>query len=155
MTTIYALFKFIHVVGSIVWIGGVITLTIINSRLSKTGDLHVIRVAGEQSMFFGQRVIGPSTGITLLAGIVMLFVGRLGFPFWVAWGLVSMVASGAIGGGAVQKVGKQLGERMRNGAAGDVPTVVALRQRINRYGVINILILISAVWAMVFRPMLW
>ena len=35
MDTVYNLFKFLHIVGAIIWIGGVITASIYNARIAR------------------------------------------------------------------------------------------------------------------------
>src|ERR687890_293145 len=85
---------------------------------------------GQQSEAFGRTVIGPAMGIVLLAGLWM--AGQFGIPFtslWIVWGLVGWVVFILLG-------------------------VVALRQRISLLSWLNLLVLASVIWAMVFKPTL-
>lgn len=153
MTTLYTLFKFIHVVAAMVWLGGLVAVGVLNARIAREGNSAVMAALVRQSDAFGKSFIGPSMGVALVAGIVMMIVARLGFPFWIIWGIVAMVASGAIGGGAIRGTAARLGAVMAT-AARDDQQVVALQRRIALLNSLNILVLLSAVWMMVFRPTL-
>jgi hypothetical protein len=83
----------------------------------------------------------------------MVAVGRIGFPFWIIWGLLAMVISGAIGSSVLQRAGQELGRRLE-AVEPDDAAITSLQKRLDRFSMINILLLISAVWAMVFRPTL-
>ena len=151
MTMLYTVSKFLHILGAIVWIGGIVAVSILNARLVRDEDPVVIAPLARQSAFFGKSVLGPAAGVTLAAGIVMLAVAGIGFPLWIIWGLVVMFLSGAIGSNVLQPASTRLGRHIES-ADPDVAAIELLRQRIVRFSAINILLLISAVWAMVFRP---
>ena len=153
MALIYILSKFLHIVGAILWIGGVVAVSILNARLVRERDPALLGAMARQSAFFGKSVAGPAAGVTLIAGIVMVAVGRIGFPFWIIWGLLAMVISGAIGSSVLQRAGQELGRRLE-AVEPDDAAITSLQKRLDRFSMINILLLISAVWAMVFRPTL-
>jgi uncharacterized membrane protein len=148
---LYLTFKFVHIVAAMIWFGGLVTLALLNMRLARSDD-RVLQIAFEkQTEFFGSRVIGAAAGITLLTGFGAMGVGRIGFPFWVIWGIVAMVASMVIGGRFINRAGV---ERARLLSLPDVELVdlEAARRSIVTLVVINFLILLSAVAVMVFKP---
>jgi len=151
---IYTLFKFLHVVGVIVWVGGVFTLNVLGGRLARERDPAAVAALSRQATFYGRSVLGPATGITLVAGVVAAGIGRISFAtLWIVWGLLAILLSGILGGTAIRRAGEQLSELAPTAPEGD-PQVAALRRRVLTLDWINLLLLFSAVGAMVFKPTL-
>lgn len=154
MPTVYTTFKFLHVAAVIVWIGGVLAVSILNARVSREQDASVMASLGQASRFFGGAVVGPAAGLTLVAGIVMVATGGLRFAtLWIAWGLAGMLVSSALGGTAIRRAGEALGESLRAGDT-DHRRTVSLQNRLRALNIINLLVLFSVVAAMVFKPTL-
>jgi uncharacterized membrane protein len=154
MDTIFLLLKYLHVLAAIVWIGGMVALTVLNGRLAATGDPAARAAFGRQSEWFGRNVIGPAMLVVLLAGLAA--AGRIGFPFsslWIVWGLVGFVVSILIGVVAVSRTAAQLGGVART-AGMDDPRAAELGRRLGILNWLNVLVLASVVYAMVFKPTL-
>src|SRR5262245_688756 len=83
----YLFFKVLHVAAAIVWIGGVMTLTILNARLERTQDEAAVRFLAGQGAFFGRSVVGPAAGVTLLAGVALVVLGGGNMALWTVWGM--------------------------------------------------------------------
>ncbi len=153
MDIVYNLFKFLHIVGAIVWIGGAITAAIINARVAREKDRTVLAAVARQSRFHGMVVLGPAAGLTLIAGIVMIAVSGLGVPFWIIWGFAMIIVSVALGATVIRRAGEELSEVAATAEPG-APHLIALQRRLATLNIINVLLLLSAVWAMVFKPTL-
>lgn len=153
MFTLYNALKFLHVCAVIVWVGGVVTLVVVNARLARERDGAALQLLSRQGEFLGKALIGPGALITLLAGGTLVWRMGIGMPLWVVWGLIGFLASMAIGAGLLQRAGRELAELAVSGKA-DPARMDRVRRRISTLGVINILVLLSTVWAMVFKPML-
>lgn len=154
MDTAYLLLKFLHVLGAITWIGGLLGLVVLNARMAREGDGATLASLGRQSEFFGRSVLGPAMAVTLLAGFATAGVAR--FPFstlWIVWGMVGFVLSIVIGVIAVQRASGNLSEIART-AGPDDPRLPSARDRLVTLNVLNLLLLVSIVWAMVFKPTL-
>lgn len=152
MDSLYLLLKFLHVAGVIVWLGGMTALLVLNARISRGGDMAVVAAMGRQSEAFGRTVVGPAMGLTLLAGLATAGVARFSFGLsWIVWGLIGFILSIAIGVIAVQRAAGELGELAQTAPPGD-PRLGALRNRLLWLNTINLLVLASVVWAMVFKP---
>jgi uncharacterized membrane protein len=149
----YNLFEFLHIAAAMVWLGGLVTMTILNARLGSGADSAALTAITNYSRFFSTRVVGPAAGVTLLAGIILIFIGGVGLPLWVIWGLAMMGASMALGGTLFRRAGEELSERVRTAEQGD-SRVIELRRHLRNLNIINLLLLFSAVWAMVFKPTL-
>ncbi len=154
MPTLYLLLKFVHVASVIVWLGGMFALVVFNARLARVGDMALVAAMGRQTEAFGRTVIGPAMGLTLLAGLATAGVARFSFGApWIVWGLVGFILSIAIGVIAVQRAAGELGA-LAQSAPPDDPRLGALRSRLLWLNAINLLVLASVVWAMVFKPSL-
>jgi uncharacterized membrane protein len=154
MDSLYLWLKFVHVAAVVVWVGGVVALTVLNARLGRAGDPAAAAAMGQQSEAFGRTVIGPAMGVALLAGLWM--AGQFGIPFtalWIVWGLVGFVGFFVLGVVATGRAATELGTLARTAGSAD-PRVGALQQRLGLLGALNLLLLASAIWAMVFKPTL-
>jgi len=152
VNTTYLLFKFLHVAAVIVWLGGLLTVGLMNARAARSGDRGVLAHLVHLSAWHGTRVIAPAAVLTLVAGMVMLMVSPYGFrEAWVIWGLAALVVAILLGAVLQQRAGAELEKRLDAGTRGD-ERIGVLQRRLARLNVINLLILLSAVWAMVFKP---
>jgi uncharacterized membrane protein len=152
--TVYNLFEFLHIAAVIVWIGGIVTLSIINARLAREQDRAALVALSRQSGFYGRAILGPAAGITLITGIVMVVVLGLGFgSLWIIWGLVGIFGSLVLGAALIRRATVELSELAPTAAPND-PRVIALQRRLATLNTINLLLLLSVVWAMVFKPTL-
>jgi hypothetical protein len=106
-----------------------------------------------QSIFHGMVVLGPAAGLTLIAGIVMIAVSGLGLPLWVIWGFGAIIMSVALGATLIRRANQELGEVAAAAEAGQA-RLRGLQRRLLTLNIINVLVLLSAVAAMVFKPAL-
>jgi uncharacterized membrane protein len=144
----------VHVTAAVVSVGGFLTLTVLNARIARAGEPAAAAALGQQSEVFGRTVLGPAMGILLIAGVWM--AGQFGIPFtdlWIVWGLIGFVAFILLGVVALGRTGAELGALARTAGPND-PRVAALRQRIAVLGWLSLLVLLSVIWAMVFKPTL-
>jgi uncharacterized membrane protein len=90
----YAVYKLIHVVAAVVWVGGgaiLVALAIITERES---DPKALASLGRKIELLAQRVFIPSALVVLLFGILMMVDGDLPWDeFWVVAGLVGFAAT--------------------------------------------------------------
>jgi len=151
---LYSALKFLHVASVIVWVGGVITLTFLNMRLARTRDEGTLAALASASEFYGRAVIGPATGLTLLAGIASaLSVGLPLSALWIIWGFAAILLSLALGATLIRITAQQLGALAAT-ANSATAQVAALQRRLMGLNIINIVLLLSAVWAMIAKPTL-
>ena len=149
---LYTILKFVHVVSMAVWIGGMFMMLLLNRRFIAAGEVAIAQAIGRQGAFLSTRVFLPAVLTTLVTGIGMVQVGKLSFTItWIVWGMVALVASMIIGavftGGAARKLAARA-------AAGQVTAseMAAAQRRILMFAIINILLLLSTIWAMVAKP---
>ncbi|HET9949934.1 MAG TPA: DUF2269 family protein [Longimicrobiales bacterium] len=151
MFTWYRLFTFVHIMAAILWIGGATIMAALSARLARVGEHSALQVVARQNEFVGRALLGPAALITLLAGLALMGLSRLGLPLWMAWGLAGALGSMALGGGYLAVTGRKLAEEARSEQP-DRGRMAALQRRLSIGTVLNIALLVSVVWAMVFKP---
>jgi hypothetical protein len=83
----------------------------------------------------------------------MIAISGLGVPFWIIWGFAAIILSVALGATLIRRVGEELSE-LAQAAEADEPRLMVVQRRLATLNAINVLLLLSAVWAMVFKPTL-
>jgi uncharacterized membrane protein len=152
--TTYNVLKFLHVAAVIVAVGGVVALSVINARLGREGDRAVLASVARQSVFYGKVVITPAAIVILIAGIVMVLHAGMSFgAFWITWGFIGLFGFALIGGVFVNRAGAELSALMSTGKPDD-PRVMILQRRLAALSVLELLLLLSVVWVMVFKSTL-
>lgn len=154
MLTLFTIAKFMHVLGAIAWIGGMLALIVFQARMASVREIAVLRAIWSTSAAFGQRVFGPAALITLISGIVATL--QIGYPFhalWITWGFVGIVLSLVVLFAATRPAGRRLAVLLGE-AEPAWDELRALQLRLVRIGLLNLAILTSVVWAMVAKPML-
>jgi uncharacterized membrane protein len=154
MDSLYLWLKFVHVVAAVVSVGGFLALTVLNARIARAGEPAAAAAMGQQSEVFGRTVLGPAMGILVIAGVWM--AGQFGIPLsdlWIVWGLVGVMLFVLLGVVGLGRTGAALGEVARTAGVND-PRLGVLRQRMSLLGWLSLLVLVSVIWAMVFKPTL-
>jgi len=148
----YNLFKLLHIVAAMVWVGGTLALVVINSRLSRSQNRAAMEGMAQQADFYGRMVLGPAAGITLIAGILTAVLGHIRFnAIWIIWGVAGLAASLVLGAVFIRRTNVEI-SKLAAAATGDQQQLVALRRRLGTLYLINLVLLLSVVSAMVFKP---
>lgn len=152
MFSLYFILKFIHVASVVAWIGAILSLNITAIRATRTSDPAVLKVLLDSITFTGQRVIGPGSGIALLAGIGMVIQAKIGFMTpWVMWGMAGMLFHFIIGPTVLRKNGMELG-RIAAMPTVDQAALERVRNKQKTIAVVYLLVMLSVIWAMVAKP---
>ena len=93
-----------------------------------------------------------SVVVTLITGVGMVQVNDIGFgTLWIVWGMVGLFVSLYIGavltGGTARKLAEQAARGEIDGAG-----IARVQRRIMMFGIINMLLLLTVIWAMVAKP---
>jgi uncharacterized membrane protein len=151
----YELFKFLHVVGAIVWIGSGIGLLMLNQQFIRARDHQGLLAIGHRTEALGTKLFAPASLVTVGAGIVMVATtDALGFgDLWILIGFAGLVLSGvaqlAVAAPAYARFQALVEEY------GPESEDVADAARGLRLGnVLDIGVLLVVVWAMVAKPTL-
>jgi uncharacterized membrane protein len=152
MITLYTLFKFLHVVSAITWIGGVTTLSILNFRLSRSGQPQAMQVLSSASNFYSRVVVGPAAALTLVAGIATALQMGVSFSsLWITWGFVGIFLSLILGLTFTRITTNKLSQLAKAESYQEMGTI---QNRLATLNLVDALLLLSVVAAMVFKPVL-
>ena len=154
MINLYSIFKFLHIVAVIVWLGSLFTTSVVTARVAREGNQSAMASLARQSEFLGRSVIGPAAALVLIAGVVMVIDGGIGFgTLWIAWGIGAVIVSMGLGGTALRRSGQELG-RLLASEGRDEDAVHSAQRRLRTLSMINVVVLLSTVWMMVVKPTL-
>jgi uncharacterized membrane protein len=97
-TTWYEVFKTIHVVAAITWLGGGLLITVLALRADRTGNDDELIGIGRQAEWASTRIFIPSALVVLVMGLVLMHKGQWGYDhFWTLFGLLAWGLSFVIG----------------------------------------------------------
>jgi uncharacterized membrane protein len=154
MFSLYLTLKFIHVAAVIFWIGGTTTMTIWTIRAGREREPTALAVTVRHAIFYAQRVVGPSSGVVLLAGIAMVISAKIPWgTLWIMWGLAGVLLHIILGVTVLRTNSERLAQLAGSGS----PDPVKLGQVLARQKTVTaiyVLIMLSVVWAMVAKPTL-
>lgn len=94
----YGVFKTIHVLGAVVWLGGGMLITILAFRADRAHNDDELIAIGRQAEWASTRIFIPAGLIVLLMGLILMHKGDWGYGhFWTLFGLAGWAASFVIG----------------------------------------------------------
>lgn len=149
----YDLFKFVHLLAAMIWVGSAVGLNIMFARVSRTGDRdHEARLTADAE-FFGRAVFNPAALVTLLAGVIMVLdADFIDFSqAWITIGFIGIIASMGVGHGILTPTARRL-SALVDGEGPEAPGADVLRNRLGMFSMLDLLILVIVVWAMVYKP---
>jgi uncharacterized membrane protein len=149
---LYSILKFVHIAGIAVWFGALFTLFTVNRLLVSRGEMAAASVVGRLGASLSTRLFLPAVIIVLITGIGMVQINELSFGLaWIVWGIVGLATSMLIGavftGGAARKLGQAIAKNEIDAAG-----IAAAQRRIMMFAILNMVLLLSIMWAMVAKP---
>lgn len=147
---LYDALAFVHVLAAIVWVGGGLASQFIVARVAKADPAHRLGAARD-FLFIGTRVYPWASLIVLVTGVWMVLdEAALAFEqAWIVIGLVGLVVTAGIGSGYITPQSRKAIAAVEGGnpaAAAPIGARIALASRTAA------VILMIALWAMVFKP---
>ena len=144
--------KFGHILGAMIWIGGGVMLSLIGIRTRQSEDPHHIREFSRTLSYVGLRVLMPAVIAVLVFGVwmVLAFSAWQFTQLWILLALAAFALAFVIGAVYLSRIALALDKI----TATDFDLKVArdlLRRWIVGYQIV-LLILVFAVWDMVFKP---
>lgn len=151
MSTLYNILKFLHVSAVIIWLGAIITVAVLFARLAREREIGALQFLARQAEFVGRALIGPAAVVAVLAGGALVWEMGIGMPAWAWWGVIGFFLSLTLGAGLMQRTGRKLGAVVASPNP-DAAAIDGLQRRLRLLGTVNIIVLLSVVWAMVAKP---
>ncbi len=148
----YALFKWVHVTGAVVWVGGGLTLTILAMRAERSSDPREMATIARQAAFIGERVFAPVGMLVFLMGIAMVINLHWGWgTTWIVIGLVGYVITFLTGILVLRPQAKRIGQLMETRGPDAAETQLAI-QRILLIARVDVGVLLLVVADMTLKP---
>jgi uncharacterized membrane protein len=99
-TSWYFVFKSIHVLAAVLWLGGGAMITVLAWQAQRTKDNAQLLQIGKQAEWLSMRVFVPASLLVVVMGIVLMHKGNFGYSnFWVLFGLIAWGVSFLVGAG--------------------------------------------------------
>lgn len=125
----YQVFKALHVIAVVIWVGGDVTLTTLGIVFERRGDGPTLAALGKLGAWIGTRVYTPALFAALAFGIALVQKGGWGWGvFWIDFALVGWAIAATVGVGFV---GPELG-RIDRAAQEFGPESDEVRRRVQR-----------------------
>jgi uncharacterized membrane protein len=148
----YAFFKWVHVTGAVLWVGGGLTLTILALRAERSSDPSEMATIARQAAFVGERVFAPVGLLVLAMGIAMVVNLDLDWgTSWIVVGLVGYVITFLTGLLVLGPQAKRIGHLIETVGADAAETQAAIK-RILLIARVDEGVLLIVVAAMVLKP---
>ncbi len=148
----YELLLVLHTIAVIVWLGTGFTMDVLFLRAARTRNPAELGKMGELQEWLVPRVFIPSSVLTLLFGLLLVWDGPWSFgDLWILIGLVGWIASFGVGFLFI----RPQGEKMKEIVAKYGPTSVEAQRQGRRLGVVSrvqLLALFLVVADMVLKP---
>ncbi len=150
---LYKLFKYIHVLGAVIWVGAGAFFQYYATRLSRAKDTQKLAGFAKDIEKAGTQYAMPASLFVLAAGIVMVaYSPAIAFrDLWILVGLLGYAATFVTGafflGPLAGRIGAEIDEK-----GPDDPQVRAMVSRIFAVSRIDLGVLLLVIAAMVFKP---
>jgi uncharacterized membrane protein len=148
----YALFKYIHVLFAVVWIGGGALLTILALAAERKQDPMELVTVARQAAFVGEKVFAPAGLVVFLMGIAMMLNTNWGWgKFWIVAGLIGYALTFVTGIAVLAPLAKKTHASVEaNGPTH--PETLALVKRIMLIVRFDVAMLLLVIADMVTKP---
>jgi uncharacterized membrane protein len=148
----YFLFKLLHVVGAVVWVGGGMTLTILAMRAERSRDPREMATIARQAAFVGERIFAPVGLLVFLMGIAMVINFHWGWgTTWIVIGLIGYVITFLTGLLVLGPLAKRIGQLMETNGP-EAPETQAAIQKILLVARVDMGVLLLVVADMILKP---
>jgi uncharacterized membrane protein len=153
-TSWYLVFKSIHVLAAIVWLGGGAMITVLAWRAQRTKDNAQLLQIGKQAEWLSMRVFVPSSLVVLAMGFVLMHKGDFGYGhFWTLFGLIAWGVSFVVGAAFLGPEAGRLAKLIETKGPED-PEVVARLNRIISVARADVVLVLLIAADMVAKPFL-
>jgi uncharacterized membrane protein len=148
----YALFKSVHVLFAVVWIGGGALLTILALAAERKEDPMEMVTVARQAAFVGEKVFAPAGLVVFLMGVAMMLNTNWGWGrFWIVAGLLGYAITFVTGIAVLSPLAKKI-ERSAEQNGPTAPVTMVLINRILVIARVDIAVLFLVIADMVTKP---
>jgi|SRR5688500_17440564 len=145
----YSIFKLLHVVAAVAWVGGGVVLFFLGLRASAQKDEAAQMRVIDQVIALAPIWFMPASLATLVLGIIVTFFGGLWGHAWVILGLVGWAATFVTGNFVLKPTAEAIGKANAAGRAGEAQ---ALGRKILQISKFDFTMLFLVIADMVLKP---
>lgn len=146
----YLLTKFLHVACAVAWLGGGVALVLLGIRADRARRdddlLTVIRMV----TVIAPRVFVPGSVLVLVTGLLMVWLGDLGWQAWIVIGLAGVFVTAGLGMFLLGPLSDEVG-RLAATADGR-PAALHAGRKLLRLAKVDYVLQFTIVFAMVAKP---
>jgi uncharacterized membrane protein len=148
----YEVLLFLHIGTAALWMGGASLFFVVVQRAKRAPDPVLAERLGAHGEWLAKRFFVPSSIAVLVLGILLTIEGPWSFDqLWIVLALVGMGGLLALGIGVIEPTLKKLHAAAEaHGPAH--PDVARYSRRLDALGLLDLSLLLSMVWIMVFKP---
>ena len=151
-TSWYLVFKSIHVLAAVLWLGGGAMITVLAWRAQRAKDNLQLLQIGKQAEWLSMRVFVPASLVVLAMGIVLMAKGDWGYGnFWTLFGLIAWGVSFVVGAAFLGPESGKLARLIETKGPED-PAVIARLNRIISVARTDVVLILLIAADMVAKP---
>jgi uncharacterized membrane protein len=148
----YAVFKFVHVLFAVVWIGGGALLTILALVAERKHDPMEMVIIARQAALVGEKLFAPAGLIVFLMGVAMMLNTNWGWgKFWIVAGLIGYAVTFVTGIAVLAPLAKKITASVEENGPTH-PATMALISRILLIARVDVALLFLVIADMVTKP---
>jgi uncharacterized membrane protein len=146
---LYSVFKLLHVISAIAWVGGGLTL-LANSILAvrAKGELETLKTLDTMNNL-GKTWFIPASLATVVFGVVTAIIGGSWLDLWVLLGLAGFASTFITCVVVLEPVGRKIAEQL---AAGQTAAALASGRRLLQIAKFDYTVMLVVVADMVLKP---
>jgi uncharacterized membrane protein len=153
-TSWYGVFKAIHVLAAILWLGGGAAITVLAWQAQRTKDNAQLLQIGKQAEWLSMRVFVPSALVVVAMGVVLMHKGDWGYGhFWTLFGLIAWGVSFVVGAAFLGPESGRLAKLIETKGPED-PEVLARLNRIISVARTDVVLILLIAIDMIAKPFL-
>jgi uncharacterized membrane protein len=153
-TSWYGVFKAIHVLAAIIWLGGGAAITVLAWQAQRTKDNAQLLQIGKQAEWLSMRVFVPSALVVVAMGVVLMHKGDWGYGhFWTLFGLIAWGVSFVVGAAFLGPESGRLAKLIETKGPED-PEVLARLNRIISVARTDVVLILLIAIDMIAKPFL-
>lgn len=145
----YLIFKFLHVVSAVAWVGGGLTMFALALMALARNDRDMASHVVSQVAFMGTRWFIPASLLTVLFGVIMVFLGGLWAEAWISIGLIGFASTFLTGILGLKPLSEKIDALHKADPDADTG---ALEARILQVSKFDYAVLFVVIADMVFKP---
>jgi len=151
--TLYNVFKTLHVISVLTWVGGGVLMQALAARARRAGPDRLFSFA-QEAAWAGNKYFMPAAVATLLFGLATAFAKpyKWGFhPLWIKLGLLGFLITAVNGAGVLGRMAKKMAALAEEKGASDPAVLDQARKLLNAMR-IDLVVILLVVVDMVFKP---